>query len=69
MQKKKKRALPIRLLLWLARRPGRSISPESKDEIEQDGQDSKQYDEENRDEAHKRGVIFARICRAPKPGD
>ena len=45
-----------RLLLWLVRRPGRSSSPESKDEIEKDGQDSKQHDEENRDETHKRGV-------------
>src|SRR6266566_9048481 len=55
-QKKKKRALQTRLILWLVRRSGRSISPESKDEIQKDGQDSKQHDEENRDEAHKRGV-------------
>src|SRR5258708_9709961 len=56
MQKKKKRALQTRLILWLVRRPGRSISHASKDEIQKDGQDSKQHDEENRDEAHKRGV-------------
>jgi len=56
MQKKKKRALQTGLILWLVRRPGRSIFPESKDEIQQDGQDSKQHDQENRDEAHKRGI-------------
>src|SRR5260221_13506558 len=56
MQKKKKRALQTRLILWLVRRSGRSIYRESKDEIQKDGQDSKQHDEENRDEAHKRGV-------------
>jgi len=41
MQKKKKRALQTRLILWLVRRSGRSISPENKDEIQKDGQDSK----------------------------
>src|SRR5205085_5994460 len=51
------------MYIWLVRRPGRSSSPESKDEIEKDGQDSKQHDEENRDETHNREhIVQIRLC-------
>ncbi len=55
LQRERKSASQARSSLWLGGFPGRSISSVSKDEINTDSQNTKQYDEDKIDEARRFG--------------